>query len=122
MAGTNKYDVEIENRRLRWAFWMTIGRGIANALTIAAVSLVMVSIGREIIEPLAGKNTTANINVNLVLSITFAASVSVNIFQALRGADRKRTILEQRMLLGKYEDQLGLPTPEERRRKGRRTL
>jgi hypothetical protein len=125
MAGvpkTNKYDVELEHQRLRWSFWHRIAGGVVNGLTIASAAVPIWFLGNDIVKPLAGKATSADIHVNIEVGVTLAASVAVNGFQAWKGRERKRTIREQRARMDGYEEQLGLPRKGERDQLGRPRL
>ena len=118
----NQYDVEIEKARLKWSFWRRIGDGIVNALTVGSMALPIWLLGNNLVEPLAGKTTDANIDVSIRVSLTLAASIAVNIVQHMKGRQRRRTVVEQRAILDQYEEDLGLPPPAERQQLGRRTL
>lgn len=64
----------------------------------------------RIVEPLAGRETTANIDINVALTValsaTLALSIIVNAAQWVRGRGRRRELKRQRAQLSEMERRL----------------
>lgn len=112
----NEFDAEIAKARLKWGFWQRIADAIVNVATIGSTAIPLWLFGDHVIAPLAGKRTVADIGI--AFTVTIGLSLAVNVGQAIKGAERKRTIRQQRATISELEAKAGLPGLAERRRLG----
>ena len=111
LGKANKWDLELL-RAERWRLLIEKGGDVAAVvLAIAAMSLPLLA-AAEIIKPLAGEKTVADINIDIAItvSLTVALSLSVALNAGLwvRGRARKRELKRQRKRMSELEHRLGL--------------
>jgi hypothetical protein len=95
-----KHDVDLAEVARKGNREAIIARGGVVALGIAASALPIWA-AQNIVESLAGKNTT--VHVNMVVSITVALSLTVNVLQYLKARSQRKELKRQRELITKLE-------------------
>ena len=97
---TTKHDVSFAEVQRRAQRDRVVYTGLMAALVLAVLSLPLLSL-REVVEPLAGKDT--NVNFNFVVSATLVASLTLNGVQYLKGRARSGELERQRERLAELE-------------------
>jgi cobalamin biosynthesis protein CobD/CbiB len=102
-----KNQIELQRLENDLQVRLRVVQGVNLVLVVLASALPLYML-KEAVEPFAGKETV--VNANVVVSVTFALSVMVNIAQYVKGASRKRRLKESRQRADELERRLGVQT------------
>lgn len=109
LGRANKHDVELAKVERSRVLIEKVGDVATVVLSIVAFAAPIWAVSR-IVGPLAGRETTANIDINVALTVTLSAtlvlSVVVNAAQWVRGRGRRRELKRQRAQLSELEGRL----------------
>lgn len=102
-----KNQIELQKLENQLQVRLRLVHGLNLVLTLLASALPLYML-KEVIEPLAGKETV--VDANIVMSVTFTFSVAVNIAQYAKSSSRKRRLKEARARTDELESKLGVLT------------